>query len=158
VPYSDADLALTEALECDPEVMRELGGPVAREDIPRIHRMRVKTVAEGSWWFTIVPDPPGPAAGAIGIWDSTWEGSDIHEVGWMVLPEFQGQGIATGALDMLLARARSDPAYRRIHAFPGVSNAPSNALCRRFGFTNTGEHEIKFRDRTLRCNHWELEV
>ena len=26
LPYSDADLGLTEAIECDPEMMRELGG------------------------------------------------------------------------------------------------------------------------------------
>jgi len=28
LPYSDADLALTAAIECGPEMMRELGGEV----------------------------------------------------------------------------------------------------------------------------------
>jgi hypothetical protein len=36
--YTDADLALTEALETDPEVMRELGGPIPRAKLPEIHR------------------------------------------------------------------------------------------------------------------------
>jgi RimJ/RimL family protein N-acetyltransferase len=76
----------------------------------------------------------------------------------MMLPEFQGQGIATEALSLLIARARSDAGYERIHAFPGATNAPSNALCRRAGFTQTEELEVKFRDRPLRVYHWELDV
>jgi RimJ/RimL family protein N-acetyltransferase len=59
---------------------------------------------------------------------------------------------------MILSRARSDPRFTRIHAFPGISNAPSNALCRRFGFEKTGESEFEFRGHALRCNHWELDV
>ena len=76
----------------------------------------------------------------------------------MVLPEFQGRGIATQALDLILTRARSESGFRRIHAFPGVTNAPSNALCRRAGFTLIEETEVKFRDRPLRVNHWEVDV
>jgi RimJ/RimL family protein N-acetyltransferase len=158
LPYSDEHRALTEALELDPEVMRELGGPADPQDLDRVHRMRVDTVARGEWYFVIVPEPSGPPVGAIGIWESTLAGSKLHEVGWMVLPEFQGRGIASEALGLLIARARSDPRYASIHAFPGASNAPSNALCRKFGFTRAEEMEVKFRDRPLRVNHWELEV
>jgi RimJ/RimL family protein N-acetyltransferase len=147
LPYTDEHLPLTEALELDPEVMKELA-----------HRRRVETVAAGDWWFVIVPDESGPPAGTIGVWESTVAGSTLHEVGWMVLPEFQGQGIATEALRLLIARARSDAGYERIHAFPGATNVPSNALCRRAGFTQTEELEVKFRDRPLRVYHWELDV
>jgi RimJ/RimL family protein N-acetyltransferase len=157
-PYSDGDLALSEALECDPEMMRELGGPVDPADIPRVHRMRVETVANGGWYFVIVPEPSGPPAGTIGIWESEIIDSPIHEIGWMVLPAFQGRGIASEALRTILARARSDPRFTRIHAFPGVTNAPSNALCRRAGFVHTEECDVRFRDRPLRVNHWELDV
>jgi RimJ/RimL family protein N-acetyltransferase len=158
VPYTDEHRSLTEALELDPEVMKELGGPADPGDLDRVHRMRVETVARGEWYFVIVPEPSAPPVGAIGIWESTVAGSALHEVGWMVLPEFHGQGIATEALGLLIARARSDAGYTRIHAFPGATNAPSNALCRRAGFTQTGEMEVKFRDRPLRVNHWELDV
>jgi RimJ/RimL family protein N-acetyltransferase len=155
IRYSEGDLALTEALECDPDVMRELGGPVDREDLVDVHRRRAQ---ENDWWLKIVPEAGGPAAGTIGIWDSEWQGEPIHEVGWMVLPTFQRRGIATRALELLIQRARAEPRFERIHAFPGVSNGPSNALCRKFGFERTGEGEVKFRERTLRCNHWELDV
>jgi len=76
----------------------------------------------------------------------------------MVLPEFQGRGIASEALRLIVVRARSDPRFDGIHAFPGISNAPSNALCRRVGFTHVEECDVRFRDRPLRVNHWELEV
>jgi RimJ/RimL family protein N-acetyltransferase len=158
VPYSEEHFDLTKALECDPEMMRELGGPTDPEDIPRVHRMRVETVANGEWYFVIVPEPAGPPAGAIGIWESKFRDKPIHEVGWMVLPAFQGRGIASEALRTIIDRARPDPRYNRIHAFPGVTNAPSNALCRRAGFKHIEECEVRFRDRPLRVNHWELDV
>ena len=158
VTYGDDDLGLTEAIECDPEMMRELGGPVAREDVPAIHRKRLESAAEAGWWHKIVPEPPGPAAGTIGIWEATWRGEPIHEIGWMVLPEFQGRGIASEALEMTLSLARSDSRIGHLHAFPAVTNEPSNALCAKFGFVRTGEEDFRFRGATLHCNHWELDV
>jgi len=99
--YTDADLALSEALETDPVVMRELGGPVDPARLPVVHARRVGE----PWYFTIVPEPAGPAVGTIGIWDNELDGLTIHETGWMVLPAFQGRGIASRALGLLIERA-----------------------------------------------------
>jgi hypothetical protein len=77
--YTDADLALSEALETDPVVMRELGGPVDPARLPVVHARRVGE----PWYFTIVPEPPGPAVGTIGIWENELDGLTIHETGWM---------------------------------------------------------------------------
>jgi RimJ/RimL family protein N-acetyltransferase len=151
-------MALTEEIECDPEMMRELGGPLDKANVPELHRKRLTGIANGDWWFKIVPDPSGPVAGTIGIWETGPSGSEIHEIGWMVLPAFQGRGIATRALDLILSRARSEPRFTRVHAFPAVSNAPSNALCRKFGFSKLEERDFEFRGSRLRCNHWELDV
>ena len=45
-----------------------------------------------------------------------------------------------------------------LHAFPPVSNARSNAMCRKMGFTLIRASDFQFRDRTLRCNDWSLDL
>ena len=156
--YSDEDLALTQALECDPEVMGELGGAVSPDSAAEAHRKRLKTVADDPWYFAIVPEAGGAPAGQMGIWTSEWQGEPVDEVGWMVLPAFQGRGIASAALGLLIERLRASDRAEVVHAFPGVTNAPSNALCRKHGFEHLGESEVKFRGRPLRVNHWALDL
>jgi RimJ/RimL family protein N-acetyltransferase len=152
--YTDADLALTEALETDPEVMRELGGPIEREKLPGIHRRRLAD----PWWFKIVAQPGGPAVGTIGVWETRHDGDVLHETGWMVLPAYQGRGIASTALALLIERVKAEPRFPSIHAFPPVTNAPSNALCRKAGFILLGEVDFVYSGRTLHCNHWALDT
>jgi RimJ/RimL family protein N-acetyltransferase len=148
--YTDADFQLTEALETDPDVMRELGGPIDPGRLPDIHRRRLGD----PWWFTIGVEPGAPPVGTIGIWETRHGDETIHETGWMVLPAYQGRGIASAALTLLLERAATEPAFRSVHAFPPVSNAPSNALCRKAGFTLLGSSDFVYAGRTLHCNHW----
>ena len=136
-------------------VMAELGGPVPREEIPAIHRRRLDGVATYPWWFVIVTDD-GESAGTIGIWETQHDGSVIHETGWMLLAAFHGRGLASAALGLLLERARAEPRFEQLHAFPGVSNPASNALCRKFGFELLGEEDGSYRDAALRVNHWVL--
>jgi len=157
VPYGAGDLWLTEALEMDPDVMRELGGPRPKEELAGVHEMRIAAKIDGEdWWFKVVPGPGDEPAGTIGIWPADHEGTEVYETGWMLLPAFQGRGIASEALGLLLDRARADGRFDAIHAFPGVSNGPSNGLCRKFGFELVEELQVEFRDRPLRVNHWVL--
>jgi RimJ/RimL family protein N-acetyltransferase len=153
-PYTDGDFWLTEALETDPEVMRELGGPIERDRLPGIHRQRVGDL----WWFKIVAEPGGPAVGTIGVWGTRHGGDDLYETGWMVLPAHQGRGIASAALALLIERVRAEPRFPSIHAFPPVTNAASNALCRKFAFVLVGQTDFVYSGRALRCNHWSLET
>jgi RimJ/RimL family protein N-acetyltransferase len=132
--------------------MRELGGPIASSEIPGIHRRRLND----PWWLKIVAEPSGPAVGTIGIWEKHFGEATIHETGWMVLPAFQGRGIASAALELLIERVRAEPRFESMHAFPPVTNAPSNALCRKFGFSLLEEINFSYVGRTLRCNHWAL--
>jgi RimJ/RimL family protein N-acetyltransferase len=152
--YTDADFALTAALETDPEVMRELGGPLDEVRLPDTHRRRLAD----PWWFTIVVDAEGPGVGSIGVWEAEHDGTTIHETGWMVLPAFQGRGIASQALTLLIERVRAAPGFTSIHAFPPTSNGPSNALCRKFGFALLEPVDGSYAGRELHCNHWELAV
>lgn len=160
LPYLDrpADRELTRALETDPEVMRELGGPIPDEEIAAIHARRAATVEAGDWWLKIVPDGGDEPAGTIGIWPRQWQESPDHEIGWTLLPAFWGRGIASEALRLILDQARSGGQFARIHAFPATGNGASNALCRKHGFELRGEHDFDYAGRPLRCNHWLLEL
>ena len=152
--YVDSDLALTEALETDPEVMRHLGGPVTPEALREPHRRRVAD----PWYFKIVLEPGGPGVGSVGVWETTHDGESVWETGWMILPQHQGRGIAGAALALLIERVRAEPRFDSIHAFPAVDNPPSNALCRKFGFELLEQRSFEFRGRTLHCNHWRLDT
>lgn len=148
---------LTQALETDPVVMADLGGPWSEDAIPRIHQRRLESIARGTWWFTIVPTPGARPVGMLGVFGSEFQGQAISEAGWSVLPEHQGRGYASAGLSILLDRATADGRWGAIHAFPGATNGPSNALCRKFGFALVGEESVDYGGRTLRCKHWVLE-
>jgi RimJ/RimL family protein N-acetyltransferase len=48
---------------------------------------------------------------------------------------------------------------RFMHAYPSVENAPSNAICRKLGFTLLGEHEFEYPPgQFMRCNDWRLDL
>jgi RimJ/RimL family protein N-acetyltransferase len=154
-PYADGDIWLTEELETDPAVMSELGGPQPADSIPATHARRLKTVDDGDSWL-VIEEEPGVPAGTIGVWLKKENGAEFFEAGWMVLPRFQRRGIASRALALLIERCRSEERIDAIHAFPGATNVPSNALCRNAGFTFVEEQEVLYGDRRLRVNHWEL--
>ena len=137
--------------------MAQLGGPNTLELARAAHERRVAgDERDENWWLVMVPEPGSPGVGSIGLWPSTWADEPISETGWMVLPDHQGKGYASAALGLLLERARADGRWGDIHAFPGVDNAPSNALCRKFGFEQIETVEVDYNERILRCNHWVL--
>jgi RimJ/RimL family protein N-acetyltransferase len=59
----------------------------------------------------------------------------------------------------VVAMARSERRHPFLHAFPSVDNAPSNAICRKLGFTLLGECELEYPPgRVMRCSDWRLEL
>jgi RimJ/RimL family protein N-acetyltransferase len=96
-------------MRCDPVMMAELGGPVPREGMAaKVARDVEQAAADAAWIKMIIPDEsaPGVVAGSVALWSHEDAGTAMSEIGWMVLPEFQGRGIATTAVRMLLALAR----------------------------------------------------
>jgi RimJ/RimL family protein N-acetyltransferase len=157
VPCTEDDAWLTVALETDPRVMAELGGAWTAEEATATHARRLRNVADNSsWWLKIVPEPGGAGVGTMMLWSSEPEGEPVSEAGWMVLPEHQGRGYASAALGLLIERAQADGLWGDIHAYPGATNAPSNALCRKFSFELVGQMTVDYAGRLLECNHWVL--
>jgi RimJ/RimL family protein N-acetyltransferase len=155
LPVTEEDEWLTVALESDPRVMAELGGPWSVEEAKATHARRLRyREAHGSWSFKIVPEAEGAPVGSVVLWDSEWAGEPVSEAGWMVLPEHQGRGYASAALRLMLEQARADGRWGDIHAFPGVTNAASNALCRKLGFELVGGGDADYAGRQFPVNHW----
>src|SRR5260370_15293388 len=107
----------------------------------------------------IVPDEAGRdvVAGSGVLWSHDESGEPVSEIGWMVLPEFQGRGLGKRAVRMLLELARDDGRWGLVHAFPATSNAPSNGICRSLGFRVAGERGVTFAGPGLRTNHWVID-
>jgi len=154
------DLDVYIRMRCDPVMTAELGGPLPREGMEAKVAKDVADTASGLVHvLMILPDDAevGTVAGTVALWSHPEGPETISEVGWMVLPEFQGRGLATAAVRVLLERAREEDRWGLVHAFPGVTNGPSNGICRRIGFTFVGEQDVVFADRTLRANHWQID-
>lgn len=154
------DLWLYEAVHCDPAMMEHLGGPLPREGLAeKLERDAAATAAGEYWVLKIVPgEGSGEIAGTVSIWDHELEGESVTEIGWMVLPAFQGRGIGKSAVRMAVDRARSEGRWRSLHAYPPVTNAASNAMCRTLGFERLEEMDASFRGRHIRCVHWRLDL
>ena len=154
------DLPMYERSLTEPQMLKHLGGSPPPEDLSEKLRKIVEDVEKGTVWFSvIIPDAQsGVAAGSVCIWDHEWNGETISEMGWMVLPEFQGRGMATEAVRTMLRKARSENRWQVVHAFPAVTNDPSNAICRKTGFSQLEEVDVEGWGGTLRCNHWRIDL
>ena len=149
-PWGEGDLALLRRLLGDPAMMEHLGGP---ESEAKIADRQTRYAQAGSKQFKVVAD--GEDAGWVGYWDR----DDVYEIGWSVLPAFQGRGLASAATALALERVRAEGSRRFVHAFPSVDNPASNALCRRLGFTLLGEDEFAYPPgQFMRCNDWCMDL
>ncbi len=158
--WGQGDLPLLKKLLGDPAMTEHLGGPESDEQLlKRQARYERLTESGKGRMFKIVHKVTGEAVGSVGYWESTYHGEDIYEMGWSVLPAFQGRGIASAAVAQALVIAQSDGKYRFLHAFPPVDNLSSNAVCRKSSFTLVEECEGEYpKGRFMRCNDWRIDL
>lgn len=146
----------------DPVMTAYLGGPEPPEQIRQRHEHYLQLGDSGKGrMFVIVVGHEKVAAGSVGYWETEWQGQQVWETGWSVLPEFQGQGIATQATAAVVEQARAEGKHRFLHAFPSVDHGASNAICRKVGFTLQKEVEFEaWREpgKFLRFNDWRLDL
>jgi RimJ/RimL family protein N-acetyltransferase len=137
-------------------MMIYLGGPEPETALAERHERILRNIAAGvgGAFLVVVPDSPDPV-GWIGYWDSEWQGQMVYEMGWSVVPEFQGRGLATAAVVAVLRRAAADGRHEWVHAFPSIDNGPSNGVCRKAGFELRGECIVEFpKGHPVRSNDW----
>jgi len=159
-PWSDDDLPLLERLLGDPGMMAHLGGPESPEQILQRHQRYLRLPETGTdHMFKIVWGPKSEAVGSIGYWEKAWQGKLLYEMGWSVLPAYQGRGIATKAAEAVITRARLEHKHQFIDAFPSVSNAPSNAICRKLGFSLIEECQVEYPPGNfMTVNDWRFDL
>jgi RimJ/RimL family protein N-acetyltransferase len=159
-PWSDGDLPFLERLMGDPSMTEHLGGPETPEKILERHARYCQSSDTGKDpMFVIVIGSKRTAAGSIGYWEREWQCQPVWETGWSVLPEFQGQGIATQATARVVERARAEGKHRFMHAFPSVDNGPSNTICQKVGFILQGQVDFEYPPGNfMRCNDWRLDL
>ncbi|MCM2518293.1 GNAT family N-acetyltransferase [Streptomyces griseoincarnatus] len=158
VEYGDVDAYVR--MRCDPVMMAELGGPLPCEGMEaKVQRDVQRVAADTDWTKMIVPDEAelDVVAGTVTLWPHDADGERISEIGWMVLPEYQGRGLAKQGVRTLLELARDDGRWGLIHAFPATTNAPSNGICRALGFRFLGKQDVPFAGRVLQTNHWAID-
>jgi RimJ/RimL family protein N-acetyltransferase len=158
--WSEEDLWLLERLMGDPAMTEHLGGPETPQKIRERHERYCRIGDSGTGcMFAITLGPQQVGAGSIGYWQRIWRGQAVWETGWGVLPEFQGRGVASRAIRAVVAHARAEGSYRFMHAFPSVDNGPSNAICRKAGFSMIEEVDFEYpAGKFMRCNAWRLDL
>jgi len=150
-PWGAGDLPLLHGLLGDPVMTEHLGGP---ESDAKIAERQARYERPGSKQFKIVDEATGAGIGWVGYWERD---PHIYETGWSVLPAWQGRGAAGAAMLQLLELIRAEGDRREVHAYPSVDNAPSNAICRKLGFTLLGASEFEYPPGTfMTCNDWAL--
>jgi RimJ/RimL family protein N-acetyltransferase len=157
-PWGSGDLPLLERLMGDPHMTEHLGGPESPDKL-RERQGRYERLESGDCMFKIVDVVSGVGVGSVGFWTKEWRDEQAYEIGWMVVPEFQGRGIAAAATAQAIELARRDDKHRFMHAFPDVDNAPSNAICRKLGFELLEACEFEFpKGHLMTCNDWRLDL
>ena len=155
-PWSETDLPLLETLMGDPKIMEHLGGPDSPDQIRQRHQ-RYLQLPETDHMFVIMVD--ASAVGSIGYWETMWSDHQVYEMGWFVLPAYQGRGIATHASELVINRARSDHLHQFMHAFPAVDNPASNAICRKLGFSLIETCDVEYpRGHFMKAHNWRLDL
>jgi RimJ/RimL family protein N-acetyltransferase len=161
-PYAEGDMWVLEKTLGDPTQMVHLNGPESSEKLQKRHKLFLAMSADqkAGCMYTVTMGPENAPVGNVGYWEVDQDGQKGWETGWFVLPEFQGKGIATAAIRMLVSKvAKLDRRY--IFAYPSVDNAPSNAICRKLGFVLTKEVDSEYppeSGKALRVNIWRLDL
>ncbi|MCC9308223.1 GNAT family N-acetyltransferase [Kitasatospora sp. RB6PN24] len=158
-PWAEEDLGLLQLINTE-EMRKHVGGPEGPEALLVRHQRYLEFPHLGTGqMFRIVTGPEGAKAGSVGYHSRRWHGEQVFEMGWNVLPPFQGRGIAAVAARLAAEHAAATGRHTWLHAFPSVDNPASNAVCRRAGFTLIGETEFEYPPgRFMLSNDWRVNL
>ncbi|MCH5585483.1 GNAT family N-acetyltransferase [Shimazuella sp. AN120528] len=143
-------------LQNTPEMTKYLGGPETEAQIISRHNRYLNMGDTGTFYRIIFETE---TIGSVGYWEHLWKGQMIYEIGWAILPDFQGKGLATPAVAKAIEKAKLENKHSYIHAFPSISNPASNAICRKLHFTLVEQCQFEYPiGHFMQTNDWKLQI
>jgi len=159
VPWTSSDLHLLYKLNT-PNMTKYLGGTETYQQIQARHNLYLQIAAQKKGqMFTIMIQPFQLKVGCVGYWEKVWQNETVYEMGWNVLSEYQGNGIATLAVEKAISILERNSKYRYLHAFPSIHNLASNAVCRKLHFSCIGQCDFEYPlGRWMKSNNWRYNL
>lgn len=162
-PWNDDGLELLRLCNA-PGMTVHLGGPESEQKLLLRHqrylayaRSEREGTDPGAWPYRVFVG--NEVAASLSYWRSEWAGENVFEAGWATLPAFQGRGVATAAVRLVVDLARERREARWVVAMPARQNAGSNGVCRSAGFTFFGECEVEYPPGTMMpANDWRYDL
>jgi RimJ/RimL family protein N-acetyltransferase len=140
--FRDADFPIYEQWCARIEIMRYLGG----KTFDRIQAWRHFAYLRGHWeflgygYYAVEERATGTLIGRVGYTNQPgWPG---FELGWTIIPEYQGRGYATEAAKFLLPYAFDVLDQSRVLSLIHPDNAPSRRVAEKLGQRIEGETEV----------------
>jgi GNAT superfamily N-acetyltransferase len=150
-PLTREDRRLYEHIYTEPRMWTELGGVLDQDMAAKLERDVASVEADRHWVLVIVTND-GTAAGTVSLWDHEWEGKTIDEIGWMVLPEHQGRGLASAGVAQALRRVAFPHGQKT--GPPSEAAGARRRLCGRWNAPRAGAGRAPWRAVLcrLRCS------
>ena len=145
-PVSDADLGRLVELHADPLVQRVFGVVTREEVADWVARARREWAERGHGRVSLFDRESGAFLGRCGL--RHWPEFDEVEVGWVLLPDARGRGLATEAGRASIEWGLRDLGLPYVTAMIAPDNAASIAVAERLGMTPDredtlhGEHTV----------------
>jgi ribosomal-protein-alanine N-acetyltransferase len=141
-PFTYGDRALLEELHRDPEVGRYMGGVWTDERIAAALEAFIADQAEfgHAKWVANLHD--GTFVGRAGI--SVWEPTGELELGYVLKPQYWGQGLATEAARAVADWTFANTGVDHIIAFTDPQNFGSQRVLERIGMVRLADRDMGF--------------
>lgn len=144
VPFKEQDYADYRALTSNPKIMEMITGRPLSEQESRSHFDRLlqqNQVAKGFGNFRIISEENNAFMGLAKLVRQQLEDKEV-EIGFLLMEQFQGKGIASAATRQLIDFARKDRSLLRVKAILDPLNSASRKILVREGFVSEFVGEI----------------
>ncbi|CNL24480.1 putative acetyltransferase [Yersinia frederiksenii] len=142
----------------DPEVQRYMSDPMDITEIRARFESRLMpwTKTACHWLCLVIREKEGREAMGLTGFLAEWSPLQQAEVGYAMLPSYQGKGFAKESLMAVLAFGFQQCQFHKMKATVTVGNHPSRAVLERCGFQVEGTLRDNYRLGGQWCDDWVL--